>query len=354
MSLYKRDKNWWMDVRINGIRKRLPTGTENKKLAEVIHAKVLTDIQEGKWFENQAKKRSVKEMIERYQKEYTDSKAYHSKTRDNSIFKNLYAFLGENCTLEEIENQIGGYEMFRKSKGAKPATILKELGLLRRMFNVARKQWKWKIPNPVSEIELPKVSNSRVRYLDQGEHERLYNALDEIEEKWMKPFVTLAIETGLRLSNLCDFQWSEVNLFTKLITINAEKMKNKDHLGIPLTDVAYSAIRELQRVQSISHYVFHNSGEKLYPMKVQRAFKKALNLAKIEDFHFHDLRHTFASKCVQAGIDLYAVQKLLGHKDGRMTQRYAHLSSEYLRDAVSKLNDTIWTQSKVYETAKTL
>ena len=73
-------------------------------------------------------------------------------------------------------------------------------------------------------------------------------------------------------------------------------------------------------------------------MKVQRAFKKALTVAKIANFHFHDLRHTFASRCVQVGIDLYTVQKLLGHKDGRMTQRYAHLSSEYLRDTVEKLN----------------
>ena len=125
-------------------------------------------------------------------------------------------------------------------KGVRPATILKELGMLRRMFNVARKQWKWKIPNPVSEIELPKVSNSRVRYLDHDEQERLFKALDEIEEKWLKPFVTLAIETGLRLSNLCNLLWSEVNIFTKLITITAEKMKNRDNLGIPLTDVAYN------------------------------------------------------------------------------------------------------------------
>jgi site-specific recombinase XerD len=91
-------------------------------------------------------------------------------------------------------------------------------------------------------------------------------------------------------------------------------------------------------------------------VKVQRVFKKALALAKIEDFHFHDLRHTFASKCVQAGIDLYAVQKLLGHKDGRMTQRYAHLSSSYLRDAVAKLNKsaTFQLHSEIREAAKTL
>jgi hypothetical protein len=178
MGLYRRKDSqvWWMTYNANGKRHRDPTGTENKKLAEKIYAKMLVDLQEGKWFENQAKKKTLKEMIERYTSEYTDSKGYHQKTRDKSIFKALYSFLGENCTLGDVENKIGGYEMFRKSK-VKPATILKDLGLLRRMFNVARKQWKWKIPNPVSDIELPKVNNSRVRYLDQHEHERLFKAL---------------------------------------------------------------------------------------------------------------------------------------------------------------------------------
>ena len=101
-------------------------------------------------------------------------------------------------------------------------------------------------------------------------------------------------------------------MFNRMITISAEKMKNRDNLGIPLTDVAYNAIRELQRVQSISNYVFHDNGEKLYYVKVQRAFKKALKLAKIEDFHFHDLRHTFASKCVQAGLTFMQCKNFWG------------------------------------------
>ena len=64
--------------------------------------------------------------------------------------------------------------MFRKSQGVKPATILKELGLLRRIFNIARKQWKWKIPNPVSEIELPKVNNSTGAVSRSSEDKRLF------------------------------------------------------------------------------------------------------------------------------------------------------------------------------------
>ena len=96
------------------------------------------------------------------------------------------------------------------------------------------------------------------------------------------------------------------------------------------------------------------NGEKLYYVKVRRAFKKALILVRIEDFHFHDLRHTFASRLVQLGVDLYRVQKLLGLKDSRMVQRYAHLSPAYLRDAVAKLNVTFWSRSEGCEKAESL
>jgi integrase len=373
MGIYKKGKVYWMIKQYNGRKVERTLDTSIKRVAEERYAKIVSDIVEGSYFNNQIKKRTLKEMIDRYQAEYTNYRSYYSRARDITTFKFLYKYLlrgnvkmgkkhsieelgqlAGHFTLQDVENEIGGYDQWRKSQGIKPATILKDLGLLRRMFNIARKQWKWKMDNPVSDIELPKVNNCRVRYLDQDEQARLFEALDQIGEQWLKPFVTLAIETGLRLSNLCNLQWPEVNLFTKLITISAEKMKNRDNLGIPLTDVAYSTLRELQRVQSISHHVFHDNGEKLYYVKIQRAFRKALTLARIDNFHFHDLRHTFASKCVHAGIDLYAVQKLLGHKDGRMTQRYAHLSSDYLRDAISRLNKstTILLQSEVKEGTK--
>ncbi|HBR17577.1 MAG TPA: hypothetical protein DD725_08240 [Deltaproteobacteria bacterium] len=353
MSLYRRKDSriWWMSFKVNGRRVRMSTGVENKKLAEKINAKSIVDIQEDKWFENQGKKRTLQEMIERFRTEYTDQKTYHSKVRDTSVFKSLYSFFGENCTLANIENLIGGYEQHRKSAGIKPATILKELGLLRRMFNVSRKQWKWKVPNPVSDIELPKVNNGRIRYLSPDEREKLFAVLDEMQAKWIKPFVVIALETGLRLSNLCNLMWSEVNMFSKIITINAEKMKNDDHIGIPLTGMAYETLKELQKIRSLSDCVFHDNGQKLYPFKVQRLFKKALTASEIEDFHFHDLRHTFASMLVQNGADLYGVQKLLGHKDSRMTQRYAHMSMDALRGTISKLDVTFKTHAGGYEKA---
>jgi integrase len=338
MGLYRRGKTWWMSLILPGSGQiRQSTRTENKKLAERIYGKMLNDVEEGRWFENQAKTRTLKEMIDRYKMEYTERKEYSWEARDRSIFKNLYAFLGENTTLREVETSIGGYEQFRRAKGAKPATIVKELGLLRRIFNVARKQWKWKMQNPISDIEMPKVNNERVRYLSEPEYISLFKALDEIPEKWLRPCVTIAIDTGLRLSNVCNLQWSEVNLFSRLIVISAEKMKNADYIGIPLTGRACSTFKALQAVKAISGYVFHDNGQRLYPKKVQRAFGKTLKAAGITNFHFHDLRHCYCSYLRQQGVDLHTIATLAGHKDLRMTKRYAHLNVDNLRDAIAKL-----------------
>jgi integrase len=325
------------------------------KLAKKILSKVQTQIVEGKWFEiDHSKQKTLQEMIKRYEKEYMVHRKYHSLKREKSIVKHLYAYFGETCTLGEIELSIGGYELFRKTKGISPATIVKELGLLRSMFNIARKQWRWKVANPVSDIKLPKVRNERVRYLSEKERLDLFDALEVSEDKWLYSFITMAIETGLRLSNLCDLNWSEVNLFSRMITINGESMKNDDYLGMPLTDKAFQILKELQKTPCLSGCVFHDDGTRLYDRKVQRSFKNALEKAGISNFHFHDLRHTFASYLRQNGVDLHTISNLLGHKDLRMTKRYAHLNVDSLRSAMSKLNFTFSSRFDEKRQAETL
>lgn len=357
MGLYRRPDSdiFWMSFTYSGRLYRKTTGTSNKKLAKKILAKVQTQIVEGKWFDiDHSKDKTLKEMIERYEKEYTVHRTYYPQKREKSIFKHLYSYFGETCTLGEIEQRIGSYEQFRKVKDISPATVVKELGLMRTMFNIARKQWRWKVANPVSDIKLPKVRNERVRYLSEDEHKRLFEALERSEEKWLKPFVMIAIDSGLRLSNLCDLKWSEVNMFSRMITIDAEATKNDDYLGVPLTDRVFQVFKELRKAQCLSGHVFHDNGKKLYDRKVQRAFRDALTKAKIGNFHFHDLRHTFASYLRQKGVDLHTISKLLGHKDLRMTKRYAHLNVDSLRSAVSKLNITFLSRSEGETHAETV
>ncbi len=118
------------------------------------------------------------------------------------------------------------------------------------------------------------MQNQRVRYLSEDEYGRLFEALDSSEDAWLKPCVIIAIDTGLRLTNICDLSWSEVNFFRGMIIISAEKMKNNHPLGIPLREKAFQTLKELQKVNCLSGHVLHDKGAKLYDRNVQRAFKK--------------------------------------------------------------------------------
>jgi integrase len=351
MGLYRRNKNgkvlrtWWMSFTVEGKSHRISTGTTDKRLAEKAFAKMQTLIFDGRWrdFEDMSR-RSLKEMIERYTSEYTNNKNHIGKARDISIFKALHAFFGEDAVLSDVGKKVGNYEVWRREgdKPVQPATIHKELSLLRRMFNIARKQWKWRITNPVSDIEMPKVRNERVRYLSDAEYSRLFNILDASEKKWLKPCVNIAIGTGLRLSNVIGLEWSEVNLATRVITFGPDKMKNKDFFSVPIVDNVYETLLGLQEVKSPCGYVLHDAGQALSAKKVQRAISKALQEADIANFRFHDFRHCFCSYLKQQGADLSDIADLVGHKDLRMTRRYTHLNVNSLRQVTSKL-DNVFT-----------
>lgn len=351
MALYKRGNTWWMRKQINGMRIDQSLDTTLQRKAEERQAKIIMEIVGGKWGEQTALKRPLSEMIDRFEREYTDHRGYYSKARDKSIFKHFRKFFSEVVdkegkvtsivpTLQTVENKIGSFEQWRKSQGATPGTIVKELGLLRRMYNIARKNWKWQVNNPVCEIELPKVSNERVRYLSKDEYKRLFRALDKSPDKWLRPMVVVALGTGLREGNLCGLQWVDVDLPGRMIALEFEVMKNKDYLGIPLPGDVCEVLTKLQKVKSITGHVFHDNGEPLYAVKVQRAFRKVLKEANITNFHFHDLRHTYCSYLRQRGVDLHTIAVLAGHKDMRMTKRYSHLNVDSLRDAVAKLETT--------------
>lgn len=375
MGIRKRGNVYWMIKQHNGKRVERSLDTGVKRVAEERYSKIVSEMIDGSYSNKQYKKKSLKEMIDRYQAEYTDHKAYYCKARDKSTISYLYKYflrdtpranaklsleelsqLAGHITLEDVENKIGGYEQWRRAQGKMPATIVKDLGLLRRMFNIARKQWKWKINNPISEIELPKVHNERVRYLSREEHIALVNALETPEEAWLKPFVSVALDTGLRLNNLCNLMRTEVVFSPEgegSIWKSSEVMKNRQYLGVPLTRRACETIKELLKVPCVTGHIFHNEGKPLYDRKVQRAFKKVLLKAGITDFHIHDMRHTFASYLRQMGFDLHTIGTLLGNKDLRTVKRYAHQNMESLRDVISKLETvTILRQSDGMAAAK--
>jgi integrase len=145
--------------------------------------------------------------------------------------------------------------------------------------------------------------------------------------------------TGLRRDNVVSLQWSQVDLARGLIVL--DHTKNGDRLGIPLCDPVIKTLEDVKptRPYASGPVFLQRDGEPVTADMVTIAFRRACEAVGVTNFRFHDLRHTFASALVQRGVDLYRVQRLLGHRDGRMTQRYAHLALENLRDAVRVFND---------------
>ena len=311
------------------------TGTFNKKLAEAILGKLRTKIIEGKYFDIlEEKERTFEELMDRYLREVSVTKAAKSQVRDKNCLNHLLPFF-EGMTLAEVTPKVlSSYKAKRREEKAAPATTNRELGLVKHAFNVAIKEWEWCRENPVCRISMEKVNNVRVRYLTDVEFAKILAQCPG----WLKPIVLVARYTGIRKENVVSLQWDQVNLSGECIYL--EHTKNGDRLMLPLRAVLVDLFKALARVRHIrSPYVFlHSNGQPYRGDVVYKGFVGVCNKAGISNFTFHDLRHTFASDLVQSGIDLYIVQKLLGHRDGRMTQRYAHLAPENLKQAIRSLD----------------
>jgi integrase len=315
---------------------RKSTGSSSKKLAEKIYHKVLGEIAEGKWFERlPGEEKTFKEMLGKYLKEHSErNKTPKSHDRDKELANHLISSFGDSMLTEISPRTISEYKVKRRDEGAFPRTINYELALMSHAFNLAIKEWEWLNDNPVSRVSREKVNNMRERWLTFEEEEKLLDA----SPKWLQEIIIFSLETGLRQGETLNLQWPQVDLFRKTITILEQKNKAKDVL--PLNERAIEVLKTKAKIRHIkTNYVFSNkNGNSIRVSNLHRAFYSATRKAKLENFRWHDLRHTFATRLVQAGVDLYTVQKLGRWKTTQMVMRYAHHYPESLRGGVETLD----------------
>ena len=155
---------------------------------------------------------------------------------------------------------------------------------------------------------------------------------------WLRDLMLFAIHTGMRMGEILGLTWAGVDLFRR--TVMVFKSKNGERRTIPLNQTALELLKLKYGSRSVeTELVFPSEARtRLNASNISRSLHLALEKAKMTDFHFHDLRHTCATRMVQAGVDLYKVQRLLGHKSPIMTQRYTHHYPESLRDGVEVLD----------------
>jgi integrase len=337
MGLVKRGSIWWMSFMYHGQQVRRSTGTTDKRLAEAILGQVKVQIVEGRFFDKpKAQQRTFTELLDRYLSEHAVRRA--NARRELTSVKNLTAFFG-NPTLDAITpKRIVAYKNQRYTEGVKPATINRELATLKTAFNLARREWEWCQDNPVCRVSMEHERNARDRWLTAEEETRLFQAATP----WLRELILFALHTGMRQGEILDLTWAGVDVFRKTVTVL--KSKNGERRTIPLNQTVLDLLKEKYASRHPeTDWVFHSAAHtRLDPRNVTRRLHRALAKAKITDFRFHDLRHTCATRMVQAGVDLYKVQRLLGHKSPVMTQRYAHHYPESLRDGVDALETGGW------------
>lgn len=334
MALSKRGKVWYMSISHNGKQIRRSTETTNKGLAEKIHAKILTEITEGKWFDVYlGESKTFLELALKYEKEvFSELK---SKESVYSYLNQLKDYFGKYKVSKINIAIIDEFKQMRKAKGVKPATINRQLNILKRIFNLAKKRWLWIKEVPYIEME-PKADVKRVRFLSFEEFRKLYDATPN----WLQDIITFAAWTGLRQGNILNLKRSQVDFKEWVVFLEADETKNNETLILPLSSKAKEVLEKYLKVYRLeSPYIFsQKNGNPYHQRHIQRAFKKACSEAGINDFRFHDLRHCFASWNRQAGVDIDTLADLLGHKDTRMTRRYAHVTQASLRAALGKLD----------------
>lgn len=333
MGLYLRGKTYWFRFRHDRRRIDRSLKTGNKRLAEHLFLKAKDEIVQGTFFDK-PEKITMQEVCDRFADEVAPGYSPRSKERYQQIAKHFKNHFG-NLLIDEVTPAILSRYKAKRLKTILPTTLRKELWSLSKIFSVAIDEWEICTKNPVKKvIRTLSGDNKRTRYFKPGEEQSLYLALPP----WLKPIITVALQTGLRQGNILMMTIEEVEVGMDCIVI--PKTKNDEPVSIPMTSTVRQIMKEAIGIRKHGKgYIFRTADGKPYTSgQVGIAFRRACERAGIEDFRFHDLRHEFATSLVRAGVDLYRISRLCGHKDQRMTQRYAHLATDDLRDAIRAID----------------
>lgn len=325
-GIYRRPDSglWWINATLpNGKRIRQSAGTECREEAEALLAKLKLDAYRETHFGIKPQ-RSWQDAVVRY---LTLKKGLRSYSDVWRICRRLDPYLSK-LTLNQINGDVV-WEIVQKElkRGIKPATVNRYLAVIRNLLKMARDEWQWL--DSVPKIRLLPGEVERDRWLTKEEADRLIAACPE----HLAALVRFALATGCRASEITGLEWNRVDLERRTAWIN--QTKNGTPRGVPLNNDAI-AVLERQRGKH-PQYCFTYKDEPIQRSNCNTAWYKALEAAGLEDFRFHDLRHTWASWHRQAGTSTDELKDLGGWKTRSMVDRYAKFATENLAFAASRI-----------------
>jgi len=340
-GIYKRGNVYW--IRYSGLDgKTVYESARSTKFrdAEALLVQRKQSIKEGKQPEiKKIANYTFRELADEYVKWCERQRSFRSK---QGFLCQLVDAFG-NIPLRHISTKIvEQYQSERMQKGNKPATINRHISTLKHMLNKAV-QWDMVedyVLKRVRQVKLLEENNRRLRYLSKEECQALLSfCKDEL-----KAIVTTALNTGMRKGEILSLKCDNVDMRHGFILL--DKTKNGERREIPINETLRQTLQGLTRRLDVPYVFYDHTNGKPY-QDVKKSFKTALRKSGIKDFKFHDLRHTFASHLVMAGIDIATVKELLGHKTLTMTLRYAHLAPSHKVKAVDVLDRTLTGKSTI-------
>ena len=286
--------------------------------------------------EAKAKLREISTLSQFFNEQYMPYVLSYKKTAttDECLFRlHIAPTIGKKYLDQITKQDIIKVHGDRLRAGAAPGSANRLLILMRYTFNLAME---WGVQgvttNPTTGVKLFPDNNKKERYLKEDEPARLYAALEQSDNPMLKHIVAALLVSGARKREVLDAKWEDFDLINRRWRIPTTKAGKPRY--VPIGEGLSQVLANLPRVDGCP-YAFANPKTGLPFVSIYYSWDTARKQAGLGDVRMHDLRHSFASFLVNNGRSLYEVQRLLGHTTSKVTQRYAHLAEDTLRDAAN-------------------
>jgi len=326
-----------VDVRLKGFpaqRASFRRITDAKKWAQQTEAA----IREGRYFKTtEARKHTLAEAIDRYKDSVLPAKRDHKKqSAQLDWWRNeLGAY-----TLADVTPSLLGEARDTLSKGRSPATVVRYIAALSHVFTIAVNEWEWLENNPMRKVRKPKEPRGRVRILSDDERKALLEACKNSNNQYLHAIVVLALSSGMRQGEIMTLRWQDVDIEKGFIVLH--ETKNNERRSVPLTSYAHELLKEHSKLRRLDTDLLFPGKNPKKPVFIRAPWVEAVKEAKIENFRFHDLRHSAASYLAMNGATLAEIAEILGHKTLQMVKRYSHLTEQHTAKVVAKMNKQIF------------
>ncbi|WP_370661947.1 tyrosine-type recombinase/integrase [Massilia alkalitolerans] len=299
---------------------------------------------------------TLQEALHRYLAEVTPTKKPTTQRSEKITAQHLIGYLGKYSMAALSSELVASYRDNRLSAGKSNNTVRIELAMLSNLFTIAIQEWGLGLThNPVAAIRKPSPGQGRDRRLTDDEEQRLFEAVEAHSNPLLAWVVRIAIETGMRQSEILGLRLSQVDLNSRVVRLS--DTKNNSARTVPLSAAATatfkSALENPLRPKETDLVFFGEPGRdgKRWPYQFAKIWGEVKKAIGVGDLHFHDLRHEAVSRLVENGLSDQEVASISGHKSMQMLRRYTHLRAE---DLVSRLDGLEKTRAVVFDVYGTL